>query len=84
MDTKTCYLTPRFASECLLAVPCGQHLNGLLTMLKYHHILDTQQCEAIMTLSHHKGKQIIKDTIQKRFVRDFLTMLICSVSIGAW
>jgi hypothetical protein len=31
---KTCYLTLRFASECLLSIPRAQHLNGLLTMLK--------------------------------------------------
>jgi hypothetical protein len=35
-------------------------MNGLLTMLKKHHILDTQQSKTIMTLSDHQGKQIIQ------------------------
>jgi hypothetical protein len=30
--TQTCFLTPMFASECLLSVRREQHLNGLLTM----------------------------------------------------
>jgi hypothetical protein len=45
MDTITCYLTFKFALERLLFTPCAQHLNGLLTMLKSHHIFDTQQCK---------------------------------------
>jgi hypothetical protein len=73
MDTKTCYLTPRFASECLLSVPHAQRLNGLL---KQNHILDTQQCKTIMTLSDHKRKQVVGDTIQKCFLPDFQTMFI--------
>jgi hypothetical protein len=40
-------------------------------MLILHHILDTQQCKTIMTLSDHKGKQIITDTIQKVFPAKF-------------
>jgi hypothetical protein len=56
-----------FASECLLSVPRAQPLNGLLTMLKSYHciILDIQQYRTLMTLSDHKGKQIIRDTFQK-------------------
>jgi hypothetical protein len=42
-----------------------QLLNGLRTMLKYHHLLDTEQFKTIMTLSDYKGKQIIRDTIVK-------------------
>jgi hypothetical protein len=34
MDTNTCYMTPRFVSECLLFVPCAQRLNVLLTIPK--------------------------------------------------
>jgi hypothetical protein len=34
VDTKTGYMTLRFASECLLSVPLAQNMNGLLTMLK--------------------------------------------------
>jgi hypothetical protein len=68
MDTNTmsCYLPLRFASACLPFVPHAKHLYGLLTMLKTHHILDTQQCKTIMTLSDHTGKQIIRD-ISKLF-----------------
>jgi TRAP-type C4-dicarboxylate transport system permease large subunit len=34
--------TPRFASECLLSVPRAQYINGLLTFLKVHHIINPQ------------------------------------------
>jgi hypothetical protein len=37
MDTWTCYLTLRFASECLLSIPRSKHLNGLLTCWKTKH-----------------------------------------------
>jgi small nuclear ribonucleoprotein (snRNP)-like protein len=43
-DTKTFYLTLMFASECFLYVPHTQQLNGMLIVLKWYHILDTQQC----------------------------------------
>jgi hypothetical protein len=57
-------------------IPCTALLIGLMTMLKKHHILETQQCKTIMTLSDHKGKQISRDAIPKRFMRDFWTMFI--------
>jgi hypothetical protein len=34
IDTKTCYLTRRLVSECLLSIPSAHHLNGFITMLK--------------------------------------------------
>jgi hypothetical protein len=59
-----------------MSITCAQQMNGLQTMLMQHHILDNQQSKAIMTLSDHKGKQIIKDTIQECFLQDFRTILI--------
>jgi hypothetical protein len=64
-----------FASECLLSVPCAEHFVGLLRMLKQHPIHDTQQCKTSMTLSDYKGKQIVRDTIQKCLLQDFLPCL---------
>jgi hypothetical protein len=54
VDTKTCYLTPRFASECLLSTPHAQHFICLVTMPKWHHIIDNQQCKTTMTVPDHK------------------------------
>jgi hypothetical protein len=34
-----------------------------------------------MTLSDHKGKQIIRDSIQKCFLQDFQTMLIREIHV---
>jgi hypothetical protein len=81
IDTKTCYLTLRFAAERLMSINVtvnyrAQHLNGLLTVLKKIHILDTQQCRTITTLSDHIGKQIIRATTQKWCLQDFQTMFI--------
>jgi hypothetical protein len=76
--------TSRFVSKCLLSKPRSQRLNGLLTMLKYHHILDTQQCKTIMTLSDHEGTQIIRDTIPKSFLRDFRAMPVPEIQLGAF
>jgi hypothetical protein len=70
MDTRRCYLTLRVVSECLQSKPHAQHFEKLFAMLKYHHILDTKQCKTIITLSDHKGKQLIRDTIQKGFLQD--------------
>jgi hypothetical protein len=39
------YFTPGFTSDSLLSVSRAQHLNSLLTMLKKHDILNTQQCK---------------------------------------
>jgi choline kinase len=44
-------------------------------MLKYH-ILDAKLCETIITLSDHKGKQMIRETIQKCSLQDFRTIFI--------
>jgi hypothetical protein len=69
-------LTLRFDSECLLSIPRARHLNGLLTMPKKHHIVDTQPCKSIMSLSDHQWKKIIRDTVQECFLQDFRTIYI--------
>jgi hypothetical protein len=45
-------------------------------MLKEYQILDTQQCKTIMTLSDPKGKQIIRATIYKCFLKKGTTFIM--------
>jgi hypothetical protein len=67
LDTQVCFRVLPVCTLCTaLAWPAD---NAKITS-----ILDTQQCKTIMTLSNHKGRQIIRDTIRKCFLQDFLTI----------
>jgi hypothetical protein len=46
-----------FSSECLLSISRAQHLNGLLTALKWYH---TQQCKTILCPTILKGSKSLK------------------------
>jgi hypothetical protein len=71
LDTQVCFRKPAVYTYCTTLDNAE------------HHILGTQQCKTIMTLSDHKGKQIIRNTIQKRFQQDFRTMFITHRTRGA-
>jgi hypothetical protein len=68
------FMQPRPNEDLRLSVPRAQHLNGLLTMLKYY-ILDTQRCKTIMTLANHEGQKIIRYTIQRCFLQCLIIII---------
>jgi hypothetical protein len=53
LDTQVCFRVPLACTPCTaLYWPADND--------EVHHILDTQQCKTIMTLSDHKGKKLLE------------------------